>query len=71
MKNNIGKMDRISRVVIGCALIAGGVAIPGTTGLIVAAIGLVPLLTGLVGNCPAYSIFGVNTCKTKNSCFHK
>lgn len=71
MKNNIGKIDRTIRVVIGCALIAGGVAIPGTTGLIVAAIGLVPLLTGLVGNCPAYSIFRINTCKTKNFCSPK
>jgi hypothetical protein len=65
MKNNIGTVDRTLRVVIGCALIACGVVVPGTTGLVVAAIGLVPLLTGLVGNCSAYSIFRINTCKTK------
>ena len=65
MKKNIGKLDRYLRVVIGCALIAGGVVVPGTTGLIMATIGLVPLLTGLVGNCPAYSIFRIDTCSKK------
>nr|WP_293967284.1 DUF2892 domain-containing protein [Sphingopyxis sp.] len=25
-------------------------------------IGLIPLVTGLVGRCPAYSIFGMNSC---------
>lgn len=65
MKNNIGKTDRTLRVVIGCALIAGGVVVPGTAGLTMAIIGLIPLLTGLLGNCPIYSIFNINTCKTK------
>jgi len=26
-------------------------------------VGLVPLLTGLVGNCPLYTILGIKTCK--------
>ncbi len=65
MKNNIGKFDRISRIVIGCALIGSSVVVSGTMGFIMAAIGLVPLLTGLMGNCPAYSIFRIDTCKNK------
>ena len=65
MKKNIGKIDRNLRVVLGCALIAGGVMVPGTTGLIMATIGLVPLVTGLVGNCPVYSIFRIDTCNNK------
>jgi hypothetical protein len=28
-------------------------------------IGIVPLVTGLLGSCPAYSIFGVSTCGMK------
>ncbi|MGD8920605.1 MAG: DUF2892 domain-containing protein [Gammaproteobacteria bacterium] len=28
-------------------------------------IGVVPLATGLIGNCPVYSIFGINTCGVK------
>jgi hypothetical protein len=27
-------------------------------------IGLVPLLTGIVGNCPLYSLLGIDTCRT-------
>ncbi len=66
MKKNIGKTDRIFRVVVGCVLIVGGIVVTGTAGMVMAAIGLIPLLTGLVGNCPAYSIFGIKTCKTRN-----
>ena len=29
-------------------------------------IGIVPLATGLMGSCPAYSIFGISTCKLKS-----
>jgi len=29
-------------------------------------IGLVPLVTGLIGTCPVYSILGINTCPMKN-----
>ena len=25
-------------------------------------IGMIPLVTGLIGSCPAYTIFGVSTC---------
>ena len=65
MKHNIGKNDRTLRVVVGCALIVCGVMVSGTVGIIMAAVGLIPLGTGLAGNCPAYSIFGIDTCKTK------
>ncbi len=65
MKHNIGKNDRILRGVVGCALVLGGLAISGTGGIIMAGIGLITLATGLVGNCPAYSIFNINTCKTQ------
>jgi Inner membrane protein YgaP-like, transmembrane domain len=65
MKCNIGKKERIFRVVIGCALMIGGFALSGTAGMIMAGFGLIPLGTGLVGNCPAYTIFKINTCKTQ------
>lgn len=28
-------------------------------------VGVVPLLTGLIGLCPAYAIFGINTCNVR------
>lgn len=62
MNKNVGGIDRILRVVVGIALIA--LAATGTVGLW-GYIGVVPLLTGLMGWCPPYAIFGWNTCKTK------
>lgn len=61
MKANEGIADRVIRV-------AAGVLILGTFFLVegparwLALIGAVPLLTGLVGYCPLYAIFGFNTC---------
>jgi hypothetical protein len=61
MKTNVGSVDRVVRVVAGVALI--GLAVAGTIGPW-GYIGVVPLLTGLFRVCPAYSIFGLNTCGT-------
>jgi uncharacterized membrane protein len=66
MKHNIGKNYRTLRVVVGCALIACGIMVSGTAGIIMATIGLIPLGTGLAGNCPVYSIININTCKTQH-----
>ena len=59
MKTNAGTLDRTLRIVVGLALIA--LAATGTVGLW-GWIGVVPLLTGAIGNCPLYSVFGINTC---------
>lgn len=59
MTKNEGSIDRIIRIVAGLALI-GWVALG--SGPVWAWIGVVPLLTGLIGWCPAYKIFGINTC---------
>lgn len=55
-------MERIARVVLGVALI--GLALTGTFGAW-AYIGVVPLVTGVVGNCPLYSVLGISTCPTR------
>ncbi len=62
MKLNVGGIDRIARIVIGLVLIA--LAATGTVGAW-GWIGLVPLLTGAVGLCPAYPLLGMNTCPMK------
>jgi hypothetical protein len=59
---NISDTDRILRVIVGLALI--GLAVAGMIGLW-GYIGIVPLVTGLLGFCPTYSLLGINTCKTK------
>jgi hypothetical protein len=62
MKANEGTIDRALRVIAGLVLI--GLAGTGTVG-VWGWIGVIPLLTGLVGFCPAYAIFGMNTCAMK------
>jgi hypothetical protein len=58
MKINEGTADRALRVIAGLVLI--GLAATGTVG-VWGWIGVLPLVTGVVGFCPAYSIFGMNT----------
>ena len=61
MSANVGSLDRIVRILAGIALIAW--ALMG--GPVWAWIGVVPLATGLLKICPAYSLLGINTCGTK------
>jgi hypothetical protein len=62
MKLNEASWDRIARVVLGVALILGGLlTVGGTGGYIMAGIGLVPLITGLMGWCLIYAIFRTGT----------
>lgn len=60
MKCNSGTLDRSIRVIAGLVLI--GLAATGTIGMW-GWIGVVPLLTGAVGFCPAYTLLGMNTCR--------
>ena len=62
MTCNVGTIDRILRIVVGLALIA--LAFTGTVG-VWGWIGVVPLVTGLVGWCPAYLPLGIRTCQSK------
>lgn len=62
MKANVGIVDRAVRILIGIALIAA--AATGTVG-VWGYIGILPLLTGLLRVCPAYSLIGMNTCGTQ------
>lgn len=64
MKVNVGGIDKILRIVVGAALIIWAVALGGP---IWAWIGVVPLATGLIGWCPLYILFGMNTCPVKKA----
>jgi hypothetical protein len=62
---NVGTIDKVVRIVVGAALIALTFVGPYTATLYPwGLIGIVPLATGLIGWCPAYSILGIKTCKT-------
>ena len=60
MKTNVGTTDRIIRATAGVVLI--GLTLSGVIGMW-GWIGVVPLATSLIGYCPAYPLFGMNTCK--------
>lgn len=62
MKINVGSLDRFVRVLAGIVLIA--LAATSTVGWW-GWLGVIPLITGLVGSCPMYRVFGLNTCPLK------
>ena len=68
MRRNIGGLDRCVRLMVGCALLPLGLLVLGGLrgeiwGLVVAAIGVVMLATGLFGFCPLYVPFGISTAR--------
>jgi len=62
MKQNTGGVDRTFRILFGIGVIGAGVYFQNYWG----AVGLIPLLTGIVGWCPAYLPFGLSTCRVKS-----
>lgn len=63
LRVNEHPVERAVRVVLGLTLIA--MAMMGTVGAW-GYIGVVPLLTGAIGSCPLYSVFGFSTCPISN-----
>lgn len=67
MKTNTGSTDRIIRIII--AIVAAYFAWKGdvsdTLSIILYVVAAIMLLTTILGYCPLYSIFGVNTCSSK------
>lgn len=59
---NLGSIDRLIRIFVGALLI--GLTLAGTIGAW-GWIGVIPLLTGLIGSCPLYKIFGLSSCPLK------
>ena len=61
MTRNEGTIDRSVRIVLGLVLLSLVFVGPHT---LLGLIGLVPLLTGVVGFCPLYRVIGMRTCPT-------
>ncbi|SFQ59801.1 Protein of unknown function [Variovorax sp. OK605] len=59
LSNNVGAADRTLRIGVGALLILlAGMGYVGWWGYL----GLIPLLTGAMGSCPLYSLFGFSSC---------
>ena len=64
MKKNMGNTDRIIRLVLAAVfayLYFAGI-VTGTWGIVLLVLGVVFVLTSLVGFCPLYTLVGMNTC---------
>lgn len=61
MRNENG-FDRLFRIIVGVVVISLVFVGPKT---LLGWIGLVPLVTGLIGFCPAYTLFGFSTCRKR------
>lgn len=65
MKKNMGTTDRIVRTllaIIAIILYLTG-TLTGTLGIVLVVVGVVFLLTSVLGFCPLYTLFRINTCK--------
>ncbi len=60
MKSNIGSFDVAVRFVLGCLIGMWGVQQETWWGLV----GLVPVITALLGYCPLYTLFHIDTTST-------
>lgn len=65
---NIGPIDRLFRIAAGLALLsfALDLALPGAEWHGLGWLGLIPLVTGLIGYCPAYAVAEISTRKKQN-----
>jgi len=65
MKTNVGQSDRIIRVLL--AVVFGILyftqTVTGPLAYVLLALGGIFILTAMIGFCPLYSLFGMNTCK--------
>jgi hypothetical protein len=63
MKKNMGMADKIVRIIIAIvfAVLYFTNIVPGTVGIILLLLGIVFVITSLIGFCPLYLPFGMNT----------
>ncbi|MCC9623105.1 DUF2892 domain-containing protein [Thalassospira sp. MA62] len=69
---NVGTVDRLIRAIVGIVLLAlpfvmanpeQGLVAYGMAGWVIAAVGVVMLLTAALRFCPMYRLLGIKTCK--------
>lgn len=61
---NEHSVERVIRVLVGMGLLALVFVGPKTPW---GYLGIIPLVTGLSGTCPVYTLLGISTCKGKTA----
>jgi len=59
LATNEHPVERVIRIVLGIGILSLAFVGPRTP---LGYIGAIPLLTGIIGSCPLYTLFGINTC---------
>jgi len=69
MMRNLGNIERAIRVALGIVLISVGYTadLPQGAAIAAYAVGVIALGTAAMGFCPAWKLFGINTCQAKAS----
>ena len=63
MKQNVGKTDKVIRLILGAAIAAAGIYYNSLWGFIA----IITVATALAGFCPLYSIFGLSSCRARST----
>lgn len=64
MKQNIGTVDKVIRLIVGIVLMSLYFLLDGGLKYI-SILGIILILTAFINYCPLYTLFGINTCSTK------
>ncbi|MDA8050387.1 MAG: DUF2892 domain-containing protein [Rhodospirillales bacterium] len=64
---NIGSIDRVLRIIVGLGVISLVFWGPRT---LWGWLGLIPLVTAVIGWCPLYAVLGIRTCPVKSADTH-
>ncbi len=64
LPRNESAVDRVIRVVLGAAILAMVFVGPRTPW---GWLGVIPVVTGLIGSCPIYTVLGMSTCSVKEA----
>lgn len=69
MLRNIGGTEKVIRLLVGGYLVLGALFLDLATWGIAAlsVVGIIVSLTGAMGYCPAWTVFGINTCRTNST----
>lgn len=65
MTSNVGSTDKIVRFVVAVAALVGAfmVGIGKPLGIVLVVVAVIMAITAVVGFCPLYRLFGMNTCR--------